>query len=237
MKKTLTILIIVAIIAVVNNTIYAGYTSASSVFILETLETNYNGQFQQSGSYDYSYYNSSTDSLILANRMNDTVTRGNPFGAINLLTGDGNNNPDQAWTSASAIASARVVDTDSDTDQTFGYSVPGGNVNWIKGTDTVPVEIDLTGQWEWLYTKGSNTVSSNNGNGPDNMITYEITGLNNGYAKTWLLFWDDLQGENTGLYSDLVVEITANPVPVPGAFLLGGIGVACVGWMKRRKSL
>lgn len=252
MKKTLTILIIAIITSAAIDTTHANFTNSTpseqpilDASIIGTLDTYYNAQFQKSGSYDYSYYDSTTDTLIMANRVKDYISNSRQ-GPVpnNLLTNidDLHRITDQTWTSASAIASARVVHTSASTDdaanaQTLSYTANGSSIDWLTGADTSPIDRTLGGNWEWIYTNGSTDSFSSNNTGADHLITFEITGLNDGYPKTWLLFWDNFDGINDGQYSDLVIEITASPVPVPGALLLGSIGVGLIGWMKRRKSL
>lgn len=41
----------------------------------------------------------------------------------------------------------------------------------------------------------------------------------------------------SGETSTVMVDNFGTAVPAPGAFLLGGVGVACVGWIKRRRAL
>jgi hypothetical protein len=68
------------------------------------------------------------------------------------------------------------------------------------------------------------------------MVSYQITGLNDGWT-TWMFFWEDFSS-SYGDFNDVAVQVraasVANPVPAPGAVVLGMLGLPLVGWIKRR---
>jgi hypothetical protein len=79
------------------------------------------------------------------------------------------------------------------------------------------------------------SITRNNVDGRDHMLTYEILGLAGVNDKVWVMFWEDLN-RSAGLatkrthsdYNDLVVEMRAAAVPLPAAawaaIAVGGVG-------------
>jgi len=94
----------------------------------------------------------------------------------------------------------------------ISYGLPGTHT-WLAGWDprypNLPLILDNKDCWE----------------------TYSVTINTNGPFRIMI---EDFIDPAYNAYFDNI-KVTA--VPAPGAFLLGGIGVACVGWIKRRRAL
>lgn len=221
----------------------------------QILSNLYGGAFVGAGFSAPSY----TNGTVTATRVDDTNAAGGIGSNLNLVTGaPGLPVTDQQWVDGIAITSAEAKFASFS--QKFGYNDGSGYTNLFDVTVNGPGGYNVSGSathqfsagapWTWMRAGTGGTYSSQNSANPDgdrdHMVTYAISGLAGlGANETvWLLFWEDLPGAfNSGKsdrdFNDLVVQINAKApsleaVPLPGAVVMGGIGLGMVMAVRRR---
>lgn len=130
------------------------------------------------------------------------------------------------------IFSGLIVDTDglviSPGPSSF-TAAPGSEFRFLRSAAA-----DGTGDPHDSRVSENNAIDG--GVGVDHMITYEILGLNNG-RRTYLLFFEDLNGGGDHDFNDLCMEVSV-VVPLPPAAWGGITSLACVagfGFIRRRR--
>ncbi len=203
---------------------------------LQILEGIYGGVFRANG-LDY------TNDVISAIRVMDNVDDADP---TNLGAAPNGKFSDAMWTGGVATMTAKARFAGKT--QSFGYVDTNtneyttlfdltGNQFEVGGSAEVDLS-NLTYMFARENVGGGDRFFSQAGenvDGFDHLVTYQITGLDDGRV-TWLLFWEDT-AEADGIlsdfdYNDLVVEISA--IPGPPAILAIAAGLGCLGRRRRR---
>jgi len=176
-----------------------------------------------------------------------TVTRLHDFGSGGVVDFRDGTLPggDSLFTGGNTRAAATAVF--SANRQQFGMmSGTGAEAAFQKGFETQGLGYDVSGSftvdladqtWSLARRGGlfsgqrnlNTSVSSDNPFDQDHLVTYRVEGP--GGQLSWLLFWEDSSVPGLRDFNDLVVEIQA--IPAPAALLLGGLGLAMVGFGRR----
>ena len=221
---------------------FAGFTTIepnpssenSQVMILDHI---YGGSFTLEGDgVDYS--NGSLSALRVSDYLPSTSSADNP----------GPNATDQLWQANQVNAVAQAVFAE-DPSTPFGY-IPGASGGSFTPLFTVSgsgYAVSGSGSFSpgsQIFRFGAenpygllSTLPSDNVDGKDHVVTYEVDGLGDSF-KTWLLFFDDYgnNGQDADFdYQDLVIQVKTVPytstLPEPGSMMLI-CGVA-IGLLKR----
>jgi hypothetical protein len=222
----------------VGDDLFYTITGSGEKSVEELLEGIYGGDFSSddgiaTGTSRTIYLGGGLDGNVAAVRVFDHSN--NEADPINLISGTPSD-IDQIWTDGVARGTAQAKFAAYS--QEFGYDQHDG-VNgdrtgyepWIQvvgngfASDGMSTQIigdaerAFSPTWEWVRTGNKPGAphdlwySGSNTDGVDHMITYEITGLDNGADKTWLLFWEDeVKWKSDRDFNDLVVEVQANRV-------------------------
>jgi hypothetical protein len=232
-------LVAAAVCLGIANTANAGFTTvtptaASDIYSKPNiLDHIYSGNFTLEGDgVDYS--NGSLTAVRVSDFLPSSSTTDSP----------GPNATDQLWQSAGDVQSAvEVYSTTYSKTTSFGYIPTGGTYQTLFGISGTGYTPSGSGS----FTPGAETFSfaaqnqsgllstlpSQNKDGADHFVTYEVDGLG-GNAKTWLLFLDDYGGSGSNPdfdFDDLVFQVTTTPttstsVPEPASISLIAGGLA-----------
>lgn len=157
---------------------------------------------------------------------------------------------DQIWDDGFAKATAQAAYSTMP-DKTFGYVSGASGAGYTKLFDIGGYGLAVTGSadlnmqgmtWRWAQTYqgffgtvGHSSAEADNPNAQDRMVTYQINGLADDFT-TWMLCWEDQDTGDIGVddFNDVVIAVKGTAVPVPGALVLGALGLGLVGWYQRR---